>query len=299
MAQNLSNTPRLVNRQPVRRRVVRLGLQPQFFRDFYHFWLMTPWPWLVALVLLAYAGLNAAFAGGYLALGDALENARPGSFTDAFFFSVQTMATIGYGKMVPQTIGANILVTLESLFGLLGFSVITGLVFAKFARPTARVLFSRIAVVSMRDGVPSLMFRIANERTNQIVDAQIRVVVARNEQTVEGEPVRRFHPLELSRGWATFFSLTWTVIHPITEKSPLHGRDSSQLEAENVEIIVLITGVDETFSQTIHARYSYVPSEIVWGGRFVDVLARLPDGRWEVDYTKFHEAVVAGEPKPA
>ncbi len=278
------------------RRIVRLGGHRQPLRDFYHFWLVTPWPALVGLVLALFGGANATFAGGYLALGDAIENARPGSFSDAFFFSVQTMATIGYGKMAPKGIGGNVLVSFEALVGLLGFSVVTGLVFAKLARPTARVLFSRIAVIALRDRVPSLMFRMANERANQIVDANIRVVLARMEKTAEGERVRHFHELDLTRSWAAFFSLTWTVIHPLHEGSPLFGKSLDELEQEGAEIIVLVTGVDETFSQPIHARYSYVPSDLVWGGNFVDVLARLPDGRWQVDYTKFHEAIVAGGP---
>src|SRR5208337_4984173 len=155
---------------------------------------------------------NAAFALVYVLGGDSIENARPGSFTDAFFFSVQTMATIGFGKMVPRTGLANVLVTLESLVGLLGLAIATGLVFAKFSRPTARVLFSRVAVISPWDGVRSLMFRMANERDNRIIEAQVHVVLMRNEATAENVLVRRVHDLALLRHNNPSFALSWTAI---------------------------------------------------------------------------------------
>ena len=288
--------PRMVSRGSTRSPVLKLGLRRNPLRDFYHFWLTTAWPGLVAIIIGGYVGVNALFALAYLALGDSIESARPGSFADAFFFSVQTMATIGYGKMVPRTFGANALVSLEALCGLLGFSMVTGLIFSKFARPTSRVLFSKIAVISERDGVPSLMFRLANERSNQIIDVNLKAVLARNETTAEGEQIRRFHRLQLSRDWAALFSLTWTAIHPITPESPLFGLTRADIDELRAEIFVIVSGVDETFSQTIHARFSYIPEDIVWNRRFTDVLTRLPDGGWQIDYRRFHEATVADEP---
>ncbi|HUB08493.1 MAG TPA: ion channel [Myxococcales bacterium] len=273
-----------------RRRIVRLGApSPNPFRDLYHVWLTTSWPSTFALVVILYLAANAGFALLYLAIGGGIEGARPGSFEDAFFFSVQTMATIGYGKMVPVSAAANALVAAEAFMGLLGFSVTTGLVFAKLSRPTARVLFSRVAVVTVRDGSPSLMFRMANERQNQIVDVGLRAVLARAERTAEGEDVRRFHELRLARNWATSFSLTWTAIHPVTEDSPLFGATAESLHAQRAQLIVLITGIDETFSQTIHARHSYQWDEILWNRRFVDVMKQLPDNRFQIDYGHFHD----------
>ena len=184
--------------------------------DLYHFLLRSTWLRLLVVLVVVSAGINALFALAYMATGDGIENARPGSFADAFFFSVQTLATIGYGKLVPRSLAANVLVALEALVGLLGLAMVTGLVFAKFSRPTARVLFSRMAVVSRRDGVPALMFRMANERGSGIVEAQVHVVLARNETTAEGEAVRRFYDLDLSRRQNALFALSWTVIHPIT-----------------------------------------------------------------------------------
>src|SRR2546429_5906163 len=242
--------------------------------DLYHLLLTSSWPRLLGLAAIAYAAASALFALGYLIEPDAIENARPGSFADAFFFSVQTMATIGYGRMVPRTFLANSLVTLETLTGLLALAMITGLVFAKFSRPTARVLFSRVAVIGRRDGVRAFMFRMANERGNNIVEAQVHVALARQEVTAEGESVRRFYDLELVRRLNPIFPNTWTVVHPITESSPLRDATPASLEADEARIVVSVVGLDESYSQTVHARPTYVPANIVWNARFVAVVSR-------------------------
>jgi inward rectifier potassium channel len=273
--------------------IVRIGAPNSLVGDLYHFLLIASWPRLLALFVLSYLGANAVFAGLYVLGGDSIEGARPGSFADAFFFSVQTMATIGYGHLVPRTLWAQVLVTAESFVGLMGLALATGMVFAKFSRPTARVLFSRSAVITARDGVPCLMFRMANQRGNQIVEARIHVVLARNETTLEGESLRRLYDLEMMRAQNALFALSWSAVHPLTEDSPLHRATPESLAADEAEIIVSLTGLDETFSQTVHARHSYVADEIVWGARFVDILSRTPDGRRRVDYTRFHEIVRA------
>jgi inward rectifier potassium channel len=277
--------------------IVRTGLRNGFFGDLYHFLLVSSWPRLVILLATAYVAANALFAGAYLLEGHSLEHADAGSFSDAFFFSVQTMATIGYGYIIPRTLFANILVTVEALIGLLGLAVVTGLVFAKFSRPTARVLFSRVAVVTPRDGVPSLMFRMANQRGNQIVEARIHVVLALTETTAEGEIIRRLFDLEMARAQNALFALSWTAIHPITAGSPLHRATQASLAAEEAEVIVSLTGLDESFAQTVHARHSYTADEIIWGARFVDILSRMPDGRRMIDYTQFHDVVPDDAPR--
>jgi len=277
--------------------IVRTGLRNGFFGDLYHFLLVSSWPRLVTLLATAYIVANALFAGAYLLEGHGLEHAEAGSFSDAFFFSVQTMATIGYGYITPRTLFANLLVTVEALVGLLGLAVVTGLVFAKFSRPTARVLFSRVAVVTPRDGVPSLMFRMANQRGNQIVEARIHVVLALTEATAEGEVIRRLFDLEMARAQNALFALSWTAIHPITAGSPLYRATQASLAAEEAEVIVSLTGLDESFAQTVHARHSYTADEIIWGARFVDILSRLPDGRRMVDYTHFHDVVPDDTPR--
>jgi len=269
--------------------VVRSGSAKRPLADLYHLLLNARWSSLLASFAAYYVIANTLFALLYLAGGDDIANARHGSFSDAFFFSVQTMATIGYGLEAPQTLYANVIVAIEAFVGVVSFALATGLFFAKFSRPTARVLFSKLAVISRRDGVPSLMFRMANERANQIVEGRVQVSLARTETTVEGEEVRRFYDLALSRTRSPLFVLTWTVIHPITADSPLAGATRESLLASEGEIIVSVTGVDETLSQSIYARWSYVPDEIVWDARFVDIMSTLPDGRRHVDYTRFHE----------
>jgi inward rectifier potassium channel len=236
--------------------------------------------------------VNVAFALGYLACGPgALEGTDGGatSFLDAFFFSVQTFATIGYGKLTPRSLPANLLVTLEALVGLLAVALATGLVFARFSRPTARVLFSERAAIAPHDGVLSLVFRMANERRSQIVQAEVSVTVIRDDRTVEGETYRSLYDLALERHHSPFFTLSWTVVHPIDEKSPLRDIASDAgLRSAGAEIMVSLVGIDDALAQTVHARFSYAPDDIVWGGRFADILERR-DGLVVMDLDRFHD----------
>jgi inward rectifier potassium channel len=262
--------------------------RPRPFDDLYHLLLTASWLKLIAIVTVVFAFANLLFGLGYY-FGGGIENARSGSFLDMFFFSVQTMATIGYGKMAPASLLANILASLEALFGLLAFAMMTGLVFAKFSLPSARVRFSRHALISNRDGVPSLMFRMANMRANRIVEAAVHVVFARQETTLEGDEVRRFYDLTLTRNRSALFALTWTAVHQIVEGSPLFGITREDFEAHSSEIVVSLTGLDETFSQTVHARHSYGFDDIAWGARFMDVIVVDATGRRDVDYSHFDD----------
>jgi len=268
----------------------RIGLVEHPMADIYHFALRAPWSLLLTGIGALYLGANAIFAVVYLMIGG-IANARAGSFSDAFFFSVQTMATIGYGQLWPTTVAAEILVTAEAMVGLLGLAVATGLIFSKFARPSARIMFSRVAVISMRDGVPSLMFRMANERRDQIVEATMRLVLIRNEQTAEGERLRRIHDLKLARGHSALFFLSWTAIHQITPDSPLYGQTSEDLEKVEAQVMATVTGTDETLSQTVHARYSYTVADLVWGHRLADIISVDATGRRTIDYARFHETI--------
>jgi inward rectifier potassium channel len=270
---------------------LKIGVRRRPLADVYLFLLTSPWWMLFTLMLVLYLGGNALFALVYLADG-AIAGARPGSFADAYFFSVQTMATIGYGKMTPESTLSNIVVTIEALFGLVGLALATGLVFAKFSQPRARVLFSRHAVVSMRDGVRSLMVRLANERATGLVEAQIKLVLVRDETTAEGEKVRRFHTLPLARSSSAVFALSWTVIHPIDETSPLYGETATSLDASQADIVASLVGIEEATAQTVHARYRWQASAILFDHRFDDILVVMPDGRRALDYTRFHD--VAG-----
>lgn len=268
--------------------VHKIGARSSRFRDLYYRVLASSWPSFLLHAALAYVFVNGAFAAMFLLGGDCIENARPGNFLDSFYFSVQTFATIGYGKLLAKTEYAQMLVVLESFVGILAVALLTGLMFAKFSKANARVLFSSVAVVSVRDGVPCLMFRKANERGNRIVDAQIRAFLIRTEHTREGERMRRFIDLPLVRSSTPFFQLTRTSLHVIDESSPLYGYTATSLEDADIEV----TGLDETVSQTVHARHSYVSDEIIWNARFVDIMSLGPDGVRHIDYTKFHDVVV-------
>ena len=269
--------------------IAQLGNSNARWGDLYHLLLTLSWPKLIGLLGLSYLALNAFFALAFLLGGDGIVNAQPGSFGDAFFFSVQTMASIGYGAMYPKSLYANFVVTIESMLGLFWLTMATGLMFARFSRPTARVIFSKFAVVTLRDGVPTLMFRAANQRSNQILEAQMQLSVVKDVTTQEGEFMRRFFDMKLERSRTSIFALTWTAMHPIDAESPIYGMTPETLAEKEVELIVTLTGTDATFSQTIHARHSYIPSELFWNMRLSDILTLAEDGRRAVDYQKFHE----------
>ncbi|MDB4994687.1 MAG: Ion transport 2 domain protein, partial [Myxococcaceae bacterium] len=256
-------------------RVVRIGMPRTPFADFYASLLASSWSLLVGVITGAYVVLNLFFASLFYFGGATILNAREGSFQDAFFFSVQTFATIGYGAMSPQGFFGNLLVTIEAIVGILFVAMATGLMFAKFSRPSARVVFSRNAVITKREGVPTLMFRMANERGNRIVEASVRVVLVRNETTSEGEKVRRFYDLPLTRAQTALFAFTWSAMSPITETSPLYGETTASLEDSEDELVISLVGIDETLSQTIHARHYYGADDVLFGRKFVDILASL------------------------
>jgi inward rectifier potassium channel len=235
---------------------------------------------------------NMLFAWLFLAEPGAIANVRPGSFEDAFYFSVQTLATIGYGGMYPVTRFAHLVVTFEALTGIMSVAVVTGLTFTRFARPTARVLFSEKVVLARRDGVPHLMFRIANWRRNQISEAHLHVVLMATERTREGEVLRRQTDLPLLRDRTAVFALSWTAMHVVDEQSPFHGEGAlERLRAQKAELFLSLTGMDETIGQTITARHGYTLDDIVTDVRFADVLTIHPDGTRVIDYRRFHEVV--------
>ncbi|MCS6812297.1 MAG: ion channel [Cyanobacteria bacterium] len=272
--------------------VTILGLPHSYWNDTYHLLLTMPWPGFLGLTACFYLVTNLIFAALYLSLPDGIANAESGSFIDMFSFSVQTMATIGYGAMYPKSPIAHALVTLEVWIGLLGIAMVTSLMFTRFARPTARIMFSRYAVIVPYEGVPTLMFRAANQRANQILEAQVSVAILRLETTTDGHTMRRFYDLKLARSRSPVFALTWTVMHTIDESSPLWGMSVESLVNDNdLTIIVTMTGIDETLSQTIHARHAYLARDILWNQRFVDMVLPLPGGRRAIDYHRFHEVV--------
>ena len=280
--------PRVVQRE-ASDRVVAIGLRAGRMGDLYHYLLVLPWAAFLTGISVVYFGLNLLFAGLYL-LGDgAVANARPGVFADAFFFSVETLSTIGYGQMSPATLYGNVVMTVEALAGVMLVAVTAGLMFARFSKPTARVVFSKVAVVGPFNGMPTLSLRLANERRNQILDAQVAVALVRDERTAEGDWIRRFYDLQLARERSPIFAMTFTVLHAIDADSPLRNASPSSLAAEGVELVVTVTGLDETTLQPIHARTSYLADEIFWDRRFADVFTQTEDGRLAIDYRRFHD----------
>ncbi len=280
---------------------IRLGSQASWYTDFYHRTLVVRWPVFLGIGILLYLGLNVVFALLYWVRPGTIDHARPGSFTDAFFFSIQTMATIGYGVLTPAGTYANIVVTVETIFSLLFVAMTTGLTFSRFSRPTARVDFSKLAVVAPYNGLPTLSVRLSNARRNQILEADVTLVLLRLEHTLEGRTMRRFYDLPLSRGHTPIFALTFTAMHVIDERSPLFGMTPETLKAEDAELLVTVTGLDETMSQTIHARTSYLWDEIVFGQRFRDMFGFTPEGRLVIDHALMDEiepAPLAAEPEP-
>lgn len=262
------------------------------FEDLYHRVLEVSWLTYFILIALAFFTANATFAFLYLLQPGSISNAND-TFRDAFFFSVQSLATIGYGQMAPGTLYGHILVTLEALTGLLGFALVTGITFSKFARPTSRVLFSEKVVVGERNGERFLMFRMANYRHNQIVEARLRVIVLQDMVTKEGEQLRVPVEVPLVRETTAFFRLTWTASHKIDEKSPFYGPGAEQaLRDKRSDVYLSLTGLDETIAQTVHARRSYTLDDIVWGARFKDVISATPDGVRIIDYRNFHDVIM-------
>jgi inward rectifier potassium channel len=260
--------------------------------DLYHTLLTVKWWQFFVAVGVGFVGANAFFAVLYALSPGSISNARPGSLEDGFFFSVQTMATIGYGLMAPATRLGHVLVTIEAIIGVLGFALVTGMTFSKFSRPTARVVFSERAVIGPRDGVPHLMFRMANSRHNTIIEAQLRIALLLEEVSREGQVLRRPYELPLVRDRNSTFALSWTAMHPIDEKSPFFGTDArARLREQKAELYLSLTGVDETSAQTILARYSYALDDIVDDAYFADVLTVHPDGTRVIDYGKFHDVV--------
>ena len=269
------------------------GLKSQFTSDVYSLLLRARWRTIILGYVLAIAVTNVLFAVLFWLIGG-VANAAPGSFRDAFFFSVQTLSTLGYGQMYPVSTGAEMGIWIESMISLLETTLVTGLVFAKFSRPIARVMFSEVAVISKVDGIDTLQFRAANARGNHIVDAQASLVLIRWEQTAEGKAVYRMHDLDLVRGRSQAFKNTWLVMHRITERSPLQGVTAESATALDLELAVTLMGTDGTTSQTIHASHSYTADELRFGERFLDMLQDLPEGRLRVDYANFNRTEKEG-----
>ncbi len=286
--------------------ILGLGGWYSYWRDPYYLLLTVPWPGFLALTMGGYALANAIAALLFLLGGEGtILNAAPNSFFDAFFFSVQTSASIGYGVMSPGNAYAHVLVTLEAITSIMGIAVLTGLAYARFSRPTAQVLFSKKAVVADFKGTPTLMFRAANERRNQIVEAQMRLYMTLDEYS-GGKMMRRFYDLTLLRDRNPNFVLTWTALHPINRDSPLHGLSTQDLHRKSAAFLVSVSGIDQTVVQAIHTRHTYYAADILWNHELKDIIHAVgaPPGtdlspdisvRY-IDFADFHEVEPVASP---
>jgi inward rectifier potassium channel len=283
---------RLPTPAPYEVRIVGAPKTP--LRDFYHRLLQLNWPMTMGFIALVYVVVNALFAGLYVVVGG-VEHVEPDSFVDAFYFSVQTMGTIGYGFMYPRTHAANALVVLESTVSLVLTAMATGLVFAKFSRPTARIMFSARMALSPMNGVPTLSFRVGNQRRNLIVEAHLRLVMSRTEHTLEGKEFYRSTELKLARDRLSL-TRSWTVLHVVDETSPLFGDTPESLVANGVEFSVHVSGLDDTWMQTVHAQHRYGAEHVAFGYRLTDIVTDSGPVV-TLDLTKFHD-IEPAEPVP-
>jgi inward rectifier potassium channel len=280
-------------------RVQPLGGRPWHSSDLYHQLIRLSWPWLVTAFIVLFLAFNLFFAGLYSFLDPAGIDAGGTKINApliwrAFFYSIDTVAMIGHGDRHPVSVVTNVLMVIEVTCGILFFALVTGTFFARLSRPTARVLFSSVACVDEMDGVPTLMFRAANQRHNLVFDARATVLVLVDER-VDGAVFRRFRDLALERSSTPVFMLTWTIMHRIGAHSPLapYLRDG-QLPPD-AEILVVISGTDEASGQTMHARWAYLPADIRWNAHFEDIIAVRSDGVRTIDYRRFHEVTNGSE----
>lgn len=264
-------------------------------RDAYHGFLKTTWPAFLALIAVAFLVANVGFAGLYMLVGGV--EGSTGSFGDSLSFSVQTMATIGYGVMHPVAVAAHATVIGESMVGIVFTALATGLVFAKFSRATTRIAFSTVAVITSHEGKPTLMFRVGNQRGNVIVEAQVHVVAVMTTLTVEGETFYKAIDLPLVRDRQVGMARGWTVMHVVDERSPLHGMDAAGLARVELELYIALTGIDDTTMQAVHTTHQYTDQDIRCGHRFEDTMQPLPDGAFLLDLRNFDRTVPEATPR--
>jgi inward rectifier potassium channel len=274
--------------------VRRKGLTFFNTADNYHTLITMSWGKFWLIVLSGYLFANLFFATIYVLIGmDSLDGASStngvGHFLDAFFFSAQTISTVGYGHISPKGVVANSVAAIESMMGLLAFALATGLLYGRFSKPSAKIVYSDNLLVSpYREDGKGLMFRISNLRRNVLIDLDVEVVFSYNE-IINGKATRRFFPLELERSKVSILTLNWTIVHPLDENSPLADITPDELERTQASFSVLLKAFDDTFSQTVHSRTSYTYADMVWDAKFVPMFERDEDGRIVLDMSKISE----------
>ena len=268
---------------------VKLNAEKFDWRDTYHFILTLSWPGFAGIVFGTYILINVLFAALYVLDPHAIAEMAPGSFLAAFFFSVETLATVGYGHLYPETFYGHLIAMLEIMVGMFGLAVITGLIFVRFSRPTARIHFSKVAVIAPFDGTPNLMIRVANLRHQAMVEPRFRMILLRSVLTAEGDEVRRFHPLKLEFDHLISFPAVLTVRHRIDKQSPLFGMTPEDFQRLDFHIIASIVGVDTVIVAPVESFGDYNFDQIEWNRRFVEIYDQNKEGEWTVDYGRIDE----------
>ena len=271
------------------RRILRHGLPRRRWQDLYHVFMTISWPRLFGGFAGFFIVFNLLFAAAYSLEPAGIAHLNPPGYWGRFFFSVETLATVGYGDMHPRALFAHVLASIEIFTGMMSLAVIAGMMFARFSRPTARILFARHAVIRPFDGEPTLMLRAANERQNFIMEARAQLRLVRDERSVEGYEIRRIHDLPLRRSEQPAFLFGWTLLHTSDARSPLAGATPESLQAANAFLLLTISGIDETTGQTLMTRHEYPVAMLRWQHTFVDIFTPGQDGVDHFDYTKFHD----------
>lgn len=273
------------------REIITEGLHLNFWADISHRCMTASWPAFIGGAALVFVAFNAVFALFYWIGNQPVSNVPGGAYIDYLYFSIETLSTAGYGDMHPQTHYGHFVATVELFTGIFSMSLMTGLIFARFSRPSARLLFADHPVISSHEGAPTLMVRFANERHNIISNATAKLWLLKNVVSSEGQSLRRFYELPLVRNEHPALALSWTLYHVLDEASPLYGLNADDLEASNVSLVVVVSGYDVVAAQTVHARKSYDYPDIRFGHRYADILDTSEDGRLRIDYGKFHETL--------
>lgn len=270
------------------RRIERRGFARPGWRDLFHIFMTMRLSALLGVLAGTLIVINLGFGLIYWLIGG-LARARHSGFGDDVFFSIQTFSTTGYGAIYPKSLAANIVASIEILSGVLASALATGLLLARITRPQGRILFSKVAVVQQRNGADTLMFRVGNQRRNLITDARITVTIMRDETDEHGQSMRRLIDLPLERDRSPAFAISWTVMHRITETSPLHGLDAAAMARQGIVLLCVLAGLDDTLLATVTDRHIYGLDDIRFGQRFADIFDRHEDGSFAIDYTRFHD----------
>jgi inward rectifier potassium channel len=277
------------------REIETLGLSQGFWTDLYHRSMTVYWPVFFGIAAAVFVTLNAIFAFLYFLGNEPIANVAEHNPLEYFYFSIETLATVGYGDMHPQTDYGHFIATIEIFTGMCFLAVMTGLIFARFSRPRARFVFATHTVITQREGQSTLMIRTANARHNTISRATARLWMIRAERTSAGDQLRRFYELKLDRNEHPMFVLSWMLFHVIDKDSPLHGMTASDLSEGDALLVLNVSGLDDSSAQQLHARHIYSWRDIRWQHRYRDITSVSPQGRFLLDYTKFHDLVPDGE----